>query len=934
MNQQGDPERKPQEGTDQNSCQSSNEGNPNNNVSGIGLGDPSNPPQNDDIGSQGGELTNGIGEDVAKPSENSEAIASSNAASASVETQAQSTDQESANCDATNDKESTDTLLNKGDNEAKGPPAALASDNASPNSEKADHSEQTSDGMAVAAADEVMQSQNDMEMGSTVPPNSDVEAQNPGVNGTKPTTGMDRRTSKRQRAGSTSRFEPGEGGGLASKKPKTNNGTDTSGPGEDGGLNPIPESLGATTSDPTEGVGGNGVKDASEKTKNGGNDTAGWSEPSYRWIDAGVQSDISPSSVEHDSLEIDFTKSKTANWTPPPPFTVRPGDVVLISSGDAPWDDAKQQNTDDSNKAKRDVVPIYNDPASNEAGLGALDPYIGYVERLWEEADDSNNKGGWQKKKKGKSPKTTVKPSRMMIRTRWFFKKEELVGLKGNFVVEGGTSTGGITKQEVLSSMASQDLVLTDQSDDNAVSAILGKVTVVKRKPLDKSDDVDMTVPKGGHVCRYDLSFVPQTDDREGIVQLVPYAGNSNFNARIGRSETKDIGMPEPMSTDEDGYASTKQGNYERPQTPMPFPMSPSRRVISEGVATVGKIKVGPNHQAVIPEQIDLGRKASSRGLVNPPSQRIPTMVWDPACDDGDAVDGFLEEATTLLINHMKDIGLESFHDANYVECPNVNSEAKKPREVNVDCLLLELHECRGDAQKAIKKIASTPETFMTIWDKEDKEKFDTGYRVYRESVRMISNSMGDKRSCKDTVDYQYRFKLVENFRRFKMKKRVKAEEIMSTVEDRMLNEKVKEDAKTQDANETDTSSSSEDGRKMSPMPDGQVGSALTAVPSTHSGPVNNRVRTWFRTAGGNENVVGAMQHRRNQCSDVLTQVRDKVGKDAYMTLVKSLKICNSSQATDGSLTEVKTTANEVMKSHPDLLQQFMSFLPREVRSN
>mmetsp|Transcript_36999 Transcript_36999/g.67892 ORF Transcript_36999/g.67892 Transcript_36999/m.67892 type:complete len:977 (-) Transcript_36999:188-3118(-) len=788
-----------------------------------------------------------------------------------------------------------------------------------------------------------------------------------------------RRLSKRQRTSASNRYSPGEGGGLASKKPKAanNNGSGgTAGTGnvskDAAALKTQPNNVAAPiVSSTTERAGihhggkGDGKTDIDEKTSrrgkggnNGTNQNAApheWSEPLYRWVDEGVGNDVTPSSVEHQGVEIDFTNSKTANWTPPPPFVVRPGDVVLMSSGGVPWNDAKQQNDahkHHKNQAKREVVPIYNDPASREAGLGALDPFIGYVERLWEEVEDPSKKGldkkgpGLPRKKKGKNGSKAAKSSRMMIRTRWFFKKENVEGLKGNFVVEGGAN-GGDSKEEIMATMASQNLVLTDQSDDNVISTILGKIKVVKRKPLDQSsEDVEMNNPKGVFVCRYDLSFCPVKPSGKGVmmVKLSPCADDKDNDVSFqaitengtSRSESKDVDSSDPTSTstDDDVCTSTrdaKQGgnNYALSS----LQLSPGR-LVSGGATIVGKIKIGPDHQAVIPAQLDLARKTSFRGLANPPSQRIPTMVWDPATDEDGAVDEFLEEASSLLCNHItKVLGLEPFHHVNYIESPDAKAEAEKPREINTDRLLTELHECRGNVRKAIKKISGNPEKYMTIWTTKDKEQFDTGYRTYRESIRMIANSLGASKTCKDTVDYQYRFKIVENFRRFRMKKREKAEEIMASVEDRMLNEKAKAEAKSQEAIETDVSSSEEEEGKVSVIINGKVGSTLTAVPATHVGPVNNRVRTWFRTGGGGDGAVGATQQRRNHACDLLSQVRETVGNDAYATLAKSLIACNSSQAAINSLSEVKTAATDIMKGHPDLLERFISFLPEEVRS-
>jgi histone deacetylase complex regulatory component SIN3 len=109
------------------------------------------------------------------------------------------------------------------------------------------------------------------------------------------------------------------------------------------------------------------------------------------------------------------------------------------------------------------------------------------------------------------------------------------------------------------------------------------------------------------------------------------------------------------------------------------------------------------------------------------------------------------------------------------------------------------------------------------------------------------------------------------------------------------------------------------------------VGSALTAVSATRVGPVNSRVRAWFRTGGGGEDAVGAAQRRRNVACGLLTQVRERVGDDAYEMLARSIKACYSgNQVAENVLRDVKSTAEIIMKSHPDLLERFITFLPKE----
>jgi len=831
----------------------------------------------------------------------------------------------------------------------------------------------------------------------------------------------ERRSSKRQRsAPSSHRYSPGEGGGLASKKSKANNnnggvGGSTTGIGNADVTGKAHPSLSSSTSSSSFGDGRvEAKKNPDNKARgrgNGGNNSSkqqnssapgkGWSEPAYRWIDEDARrnDNTTASSMEHEGVEIDFTNSKTSVWTPPPPFVVRLGDVVLMSSGGgAPWDATngakRQRNLQASQGKQPEVVPIYNDPASREAGLGALDPYIGYVERLWEEVDpDPSRKGQGQRKKKTKNANAAAaKPSsprstRMMIRTRWFFKKENIEGLKGNLIVEGGGGTeeakhnGRLnSREEIMATMASRDLVLTDQSDDNAISTVLGKIKVVKRKPLDwsssSSDNMKTSNdPRGGvrggvFFCRYNLSFcsVKPLGGKDSIVVKFSPCSNeadgsdATFRSNAGGDgahENAAKGMDSSEHTNNstggggDGYASTGGGgnsnnNYVANTASLSTSFSPRRAALgaSEGATAVGKIKIGPNHQAAIPAQLDLARKSSFRGLANPPSQRMPMMVWDPATDE-DESNEFLEEARCLLLGHLKTVGLEPFHELNYIESPNAKAEAKKPREISIDRLLTELHECKGNVRRAIKKISNNPEKYMTIWAQNDRDQFDAGYRTYRESIRMIAISLGKSKTCKDTVDYQYRFKLVENFRRFQRKKREKAEEIMATVEDRMLNEKVKAEEKKSQAQAmvettTDISSSEEEEVKAVHPPTNSgggidskgLGCKLAAVPTTRGdGPVNNRVRTWFRTGGSSNGEVGATQQRRNLACEFLTQVRERVGGDAYAALARSLVACNSGMATDDSLVEVKDAAKEVMKGHPDLLERFVTFLPKEIRS-
>jgi hypothetical protein len=89
-------------------------------------------------------------------------------------------------------------------------------------------------------------------------------------------------------------------------------------------------------------------------------------------------------------------------------------------------------------------------------------------------------------------------------------------------------------------------------------------------------------------MCRYRLDL--NTDGDETTGTLFPVVDSRGANRRGSDAYTGD-------SSEDDGPSATEafSSSYAGPLSP--------RRVISEGPNS-GKIKVGPDHQAVIPDQV------------------------------------------------------------------------------------------------------------------------------------------------------------------------------------------------------------------------------------------------------------------------------------------------------------------------------------------
>ena len=292
-------------------------------------------------------------------------------------------------------------------------------------------------------------------------------------------------------------------------------------------------------------------------------------------------------------------------------------------------------------------------------------------------------------------------------------------------------------------------------------------------------------------------------------------------------------------------------------------------------------------------------------------------MVWNPSLDEDNATEHFIAEACSILSKSMKQA---PFHELNCVESPDPKVEAKKPREICIDNLLTEFHDCKYNCEAALNKVASQPEKFLILWNQEERDQFDSNFRVYRDSLRMIANNLTDVKSCKDTVEYYYRWKLVENFRRFKAKKQEQAREMMETIEYRMLKERQTIEARNEENSDDDVSD------QVSSEEDCSNGD-LRDVSSNKDGPVNSRIRTWFKTGCSKTESEGAVQRRRNRACSFLIEVKDQVGIDAYLALAKCLKSLDSQSYS--SLIDLKAAAKVIMKSHPSLFDEFVEFLPK-----
>lgn len=697
------------------------------------------------------------------------------------------------------------------------------------------------------------------------------------------------------------------------------------------------------------------------------------SPPTYRWVDEG-EVEASTGAVVHSKVEV-VVRGRKSLIQPGDTVLLFSGDdddakalgiarevdnSLSSSEGEEDSDDDDASDEENDESARTD--------GGGDDPLPGPDPFVARVEKLWEENEPAST-GGRRGNSGNKDDYDLERRSRMKIRARWFFKKADIESLGGTFV--------GASRERLLATMTDQDLILGDQTDDNEVPTILGKCRVFRALPLSREHPKNLgdfvsryTVtihppanPRNG--ARGTVVFKPYQGDLEefgptptasvsgdessrpkkrqktngntsssvpGVQSLAKDGTNSNIvstsvggvgqgggNVSLSENDGLEVGgggggsggpnsnnFNNSSSDDDMGLSGDDVSSFS----------SQKRKVTeTEGSTTEGTIKIGPDHQAVVPTKPVGGRGGKKR--------KSP-VVWKPGSIPEEDLNSYLSKASETLMSYAEANGIDTVspyaslklkNDSSSSQAsPNSNDKGCRQvtRECNVDELLRTLHESNYDTKKALVSVSKYPRRHLTIWTKHEKELFNAGFRRYCGSLRMIAKGVATgNKTFKDVVDYHYRFKIPDQFRRFQEKKRDQARRMMECVENRGFADALARGG-----------GGSEEGPGGAKGGSAGAGSGMGVLGT-------RRARNWAKTGGGASDTIGATEQRRVSAKDFLTTVRDTIGLDNYVKLAKLLK---SYHSRDTSIPSLKDKATALLEDNPDLLERFFEFLPKKFR--
>ncbi len=361
---------------------------------------------------------------------------------------------------------------------------------------------------------------------------------------------------------------------------------------------------------------------------------------------------------------------------------------------------------------------------------------------------------------------------------------------------------------DFLSRLTDDDLILSNQADDNAITTIAGDIQVVYRSP--ESDPILPVMPADMYVCRYSLSFGPSSEaQNEGLVRIIPFVGKddkwddfvtSSGEKAVKRPRTESDPTQPNLPSNPSASATPARHCYSENDDSSGEDFQPGNAVISEGVIDKRNTRVGSEHQVFVPPF------APNQNIVS----RNPTQVWKPNQLSPDELRKFLTMASHILVPYLKQNGLthtEPYCPLAWDQMEDLSKELghdKLPtlstictasalsekrtdmlREVDIDSLLRLLHNHSYNTSNALLAIKASPESFITLMTTAQKEVVNATFRRYAGSLRMVYKALAPEKTFQDVIDYIYRYKIPDQFRLFQETKREQAIRMLECIESR-----------------------------------------------------------------------------------------------------------------------------------------------------
>jgi hypothetical protein len=471
------------------------------------------------------------------------------------------------------------------------------------------------------------------------------------------------------------------------------------------------------------------------------------------------------------------------------------------------------------------------------------------------------------------------------IEGNWLLHRTDVENLLGD--------SASLDCRTFLNELSERELILTRKLAILDITKIVGKSRVLFLQP---KGDVPSSFPGREYFCRFILEINASNKKLEWVAldsnQIVLQTAENSDDPDDDDARVLDETLSSPSN---DGGSTTSIEDT-------------SKIALQEGGGAMlrTEIRVGSTYQADVRPFVP-GRVSQSR---------MPVLVYKAnAISDSDLFH-FLNRVADLHNDYLQNnlITLEEpytpLSHARAEDFMRVTSRfqrftgssmstssmlAGKPcrlqRECNSDAVLETLTFHKYDTAAAFSAIQSDICLITSGWTKSEREIFDCGFRRNTGSLRDAARAMSTTKSMKDVIDFFYRFKVSDQFRKFQDKKRTFAVQMVECIEARKHLESLSSNhALGLSANIIDS-----------------------ACPSSH----------WSGKSISSIAVV--TDDRVRSAKELLLDVREKYGNNRLVEVVSVIR-----QLQDCYDVESRSHLFKLLDGHPELQKRFLDFLPKQ----
>jgi hypothetical protein len=373
-------------------------------------------------------------------------------------------------------------------------------------------------------------------------------------------------------------------------------------------------------------------------------------------------------------------------------------------------------------------------------------------------------------------------------------KKENVVKVEGHWLLHrndlvkqlGETITP--CSQEFVNQLGEHELVLTKTSASLNLSGIEGIVRLLYIRP---NEHVPTALRPNEYVCRFTLDFdaVNKTLDW-GTLDMEP------MDVSPVENEIEDVfnknSLDDALSSSIDDDDSDSTVSIEEV----------SKVTIQEGggASLRSEIRVGSNFQVEVKPFVP-GHYVQTRQ---------PVLVYKAHAISDDDLFQFLNSVADLHNEYLRNNSItmdEPYTPLRHSRAEEVmqelpetgmltgssmstasmlaGSRCRLQKECDADAVLEILAWHVYDTKAALATIQSSLHRITVGWTRPEKDIFDDGFRRNSGSLRIIAKAITPTKTMKDVIDYFYRFKVSDQFRKFQDKKRKLAVRMVECIESR-----------------------------------------------------------------------------------------------------------------------------------------------------